>query len=32
MWTKEKVFEEVSKLTTIKEFQSNKALVSTAYR
>ena len=32
MWTKEKVFEEVSKLTTIKEFQSNKALVSAASR
>lgn len=32
MWTKEKVFEEVSKLTTIKELQSNKALVSAAYR
>lgn len=32
MWTKEKVLEEASKLTTMKEFRENKALSSAASR
>ena len=32
MWTKEKVLEEASKLTTMKELEENKALSSAAFR
>ena len=32
MWTKEKVLEEASKLTTMKELEENKTLSSAAFR